>query len=57
MILAIILHLIGYVPFVGHHTDGRLFCNAACEVVETGYRTQGPVSIPYPGSGLTVRAA
>lgn len=47
--------ILANVAFVGHVDHGRMFCNAACEVVETGFRTDGPVDMPYEGEGLTVR--
>ena len=55
MLAAFVITILANVPFVGHVENGRLFCNAACEVVETGFQTTGPVDMPYEGEGLTVR--
>lgn len=55
MPILITLHILASVPFIGHVEAGRLFCNAACVVVEIGYRTDGPVNIPFEGESLTVR--
>lgn len=54
-LFAFVITILANVPFVGHVESGRLFCNDACEVVETGFRTDGPVDMPYEGEGLTVR--